>query len=320
MTDTTRVDRSVLGGVSDGLVITGDKNRVVVSLDGSSAPVVRVSRPWWRSRAERLLFGVPEPVVAGDRPLSWLRTDAGVIRVRPRPEDESLRAWCDGGPLRVRLVCGRGGQGKTTTAGQLVAGLRRAGWLAGFVDLAAVSSGEVESEAVRRRWAELAAALGSGPVRRGQVLLVVDYAENEPLVVRRLLGLVRDVPSVRVLLLSRGEGDWWSGLVSDPAWSRLVDPEVVRLRSIADALTGEQVAEVWADAVQRFADRAGTVVPIGRWRRGLRRGPTGFPTRTSSSWPATRLRMRTGATSYWLCAAPTMSSTPPASPWFWRGV
>ncbi|QTR01276.1 hypothetical protein J7S33_17550, partial [Saccharothrix algeriensis] len=68
---------------------------------------------------------------------------------------------------------------------------------------------------------ELAAALGSGPVRRGQALLVVDYAENEPLVVRRLLGLVRDVPSVRVLLLSRGEGDWWSGLVSDPAWSRL---------------------------------------------------------------------------------------------------
>ncbi|QTR01279.1 tetratricopeptide repeat protein, partial [Saccharothrix algeriensis] len=255
-----RADRAVLGDVAHSLVITGDRNRVVVSLTGSDLPPVRVRRPRRRSRAERLLFGAVGAVGAGDRPLLWLRPDAGVIRVRPRAEDAALRAWCDDGASRVRLVCGRGGQGKTTTARRLVADLRAEGWLAGFADLSGVTSDEVGSEPVRRRWAELAAAMGSRPVRRGRVLLVVDYAEDEPLALRRLLGLVRDAPSVRLLLLSRTEGDWWPALVADPAWSRLVDPGVVPLRSITDDLTPAEVGEVWVDAVRRFAARLGVEV------------------------------------------------------------
>src|SRR4051794_2151838 len=109
-----RAERSVIGQIKNSTIITGD--HVTVTSERVPEPAIRVRRPWRRSAVERLLFGLRiVPVV--DRPLTWLRPDAGVVPVQPRPEVDELLRWCvDEGVGRVRLVCGRGGQGKTTVA------------------------------------------------------------------------------------------------------------------------------------------------------------------------------------------------------------
>ncbi|MDX3659423.1 tetratricopeptide repeat protein [Streptomyces sp. ID05-26A] len=254
MTDPSiRLDRSVLGPVDHSQIVIGDNNTVVSTAE--RAPV-RVRSPQRRAGAERLLFGIATDHHATDRPLTWLRPDAGVLPVQPRPEDADLLDWCLGdSPLRVRLVCGRGGQGKTTSAMQLVRTLRGRKHLAGFLDLTFSQADGAESYSARVRWAEIEAALTSRPAQRSTTLLVVDYAENEPLSLRRLLTLMRNAPSVRVLLLSRSEGNWWPELLADPAWSPLIEAEPVRFGSLTTHLPGDRLGHVHADAVRRFAER-----------------------------------------------------------------
>ncbi|GLY50084.1 tetratricopeptide repeat protein [Lentzea sp. NBRC 102530] len=249
------IERSVVGPVDHSQVVIGNDNTVIHNAD--RAPI-RVSPPRRRATAERLLFGPDTTHPTTDRPLTWLRPDAGVVPIQPRPEDADLLSWCTGNsPLRVRLLCGRGGQGKTTTARQLVKVLHARKHIAGFLDL--TFADDAESDFARRRWAEIEAALMSRPAQRAITLLVVDYAENEPLSLRRLLTLTREAPTTRVLLLSRNEGNWWPDLLADPTWSPLLDAESTRLESLATHLPA---AELHADAVRRFADRIpGSLVP-----------------------------------------------------------
>ncbi|MDX8049250.1 tetratricopeptide repeat protein [Lentzea sp. BCCO 10_0798] len=191
--------------------------------------------------------------------MTWLRPEAGIVPHQPRPEDEQLLSWCQNeDQFRVQLLCGRGGQGKTTSALHLIRTLGERGWLAGLVDLT-----EARQEgASRRRWAELEAAVGSRPVRRSRVLLVVDYAEHEPFVLQRLLTVIRGAPSVRLLLLSRSEGAWWSDLVTDPVWSSLVDPAPLRLRSLTEHVNSERLGEIHSEAVRCFASQMSQTVVV----------------------------------------------------------
>src|SRR5215472_11213068 len=59
----------------------------------------------------------------------YLRSDEQVVPFRARPELDDLLAWCGtGGRVRIRLVTGNGGAGKTRVALRLCTDLSAVGW------------------------------------------------------------------------------------------------------------------------------------------------------------------------------------------------
>jgi tetratricopeptide (TPR) repeat protein len=114
--------------------------------------------------------------------------------------------WCaDERDLGIRLYVGPGGMGKTRFAIQLCdqvcSRMPEQGWRSGF--LARGFAGVPD-------W--LLPNLRDG---REPLLIVVDYAETRPGDLIKLLALAHDLPSgrkLRLLLLARSEGDWWSDL------------------------------------------------------------------------------------------------------------
>ncbi|WP_285106766.1 tetratricopeptide repeat protein [Promicromonospora sp. MEB111] len=118
---------------------------------------------------------------------------------------QQLIDWCVDGhdtgrrSLRVQLVTGSGGVGKTRLAHELQTAMRRKrGW-----ECRNLRAGvEAEAMQVLRR-----------AHREAPVLFVVDYAENRSDGVAELLRQANSDPgAVRVLLLARRGGEWWSDL------------------------------------------------------------------------------------------------------------
>ncbi|MFE4827673.1 trypsin-like peptidase domain-containing protein [Streptomyces sp. NPDC056672] len=114
-----------------------------------------------------------------------------------------LQNWLasDEQPLEARLIVGPGGYGKTRLARELEHRAREGGWVTGMVQ------------------AERADKLPADPLERLDscrlpLLLIVDYAETRPDVVRRLLEAVDpyEGPKVRLLMLARSPGKWWESL------------------------------------------------------------------------------------------------------------
>ncbi|MCX5056331.1 MULTISPECIES: tetratricopeptide repeat-containing serine protease family protein [unclassified Streptomyces] len=127
-------------------------------------------------------------------PTMLLRADAEVVSFHGREDTlTELVQWCvtdrDGLPS-VRVLTGPGGQGKTRLARQLTARMRERGWVAG----------QVVREPLDLRVLRT--------VQRPQ-LLVVDYAETRPELVRELREQTeRAGHTVRLLLLARSLGSW----------------------------------------------------------------------------------------------------------------
>ncbi|MGH3221402.1 MAG: tetratricopeptide repeat protein [Streptosporangiaceae bacterium] len=186
---------------------------------------------------------------AGGHSAAWyLRPEAGVVAFRPRPELEQLRHWCAaGGRLRVRLVTGEGGAGKTRLALQLAADLASRGRQTMWVQPG-----------------QEGAAVGLVRDAGASAVLVVDYAETRP----GLAGLLAeaaaaaDCPDLRVLLLARSAGEWWRQLV-DGADFRLgqvlEDAGPLALGPLAGGQQG-----LFADAVAAFAAKLGVTCPQSR--------------------------------------------------------
>src|SRR3954468_12932291 len=145
------------------------------------------------------LAGVLEPAPpkrALTSPTMLLRADAEVVPFHGREDTlAELERWCVDEPYGppARVLTGPGGQGKTRLARRLMARLRDRGWVAGQVR---GQPGQDVLDRVLR------------PVQH-PLLLVVDYAETRP-------GLVRDLRAatehatrpVRLLLLARSTGSW----------------------------------------------------------------------------------------------------------------
>lgn len=141
---------------------------------------------------------------AMNSPISLLRPEAGVVEFHGRCRElRRIADWRDGErPAAVRLVTGPGGQGKTRLALEAVERARRGGWAAVFL-----------AEQADRD--ELRAFLSSRTV---PLLLVLDYAEARTGQVRSLCEMLHDEtahagpgrPPVRILLLARKAGEWWS--------------------------------------------------------------------------------------------------------------
>lgn len=151
------------------------------------------------------LFRLPDWLSIPDRqwkgnPGALLRADLAIVPFHGR--EEELQAWTEWAFREdddvARLMTGPGGMGKTRLAREICLALGKRGIPAGFLDL----------EEAQQCLAEL--KLG----KRERMLIVVDYAESAVEKVADLLRVIakENLTGVRVLLLARGAGFWWSQL------------------------------------------------------------------------------------------------------------
>ncbi|MFD9069806.1 trypsin-like peptidase domain-containing protein, partial [Streptomyces lasiicapitis] len=146
---------------------------------------------------------------AGDRafrsPAALLRADAEAVAFHGRDAElADLRAWCEDKPdaLAIRVMTGPGGQGKTRLARRLADILGWAGWVTGH--LRSDLTDDPFLDGTPPDFTTLNTAL--------PLLLVVDYAETRPRLLRRLIThLHRSRHRVRLLLLARSDGAWRTG-------------------------------------------------------------------------------------------------------------
>ena len=184
--------RSLLGGPNrlrargiTGCVVVGGNSGIIYQNYDGSAPPEPPSLPWdndlpaagpfeifnllrWSSRLSRELIG------------------------RDR-EKQDLLDWAGSGQdLRIRLLTGPGGAGKTRLAAEVAETLRQAGWHAGFIRL--------ENSVLR-------------PLSAKGLLLIIDYPEEWRAQIRALLQSAAQMEAppapIRVLLLSRQPMDHW---------------------------------------------------------------------------------------------------------------
>ena len=181
----------------------------------------------------------------GDRPAlsvaRYLRADEQVVPFRGRPELDELLTWCGaGGRVRVRLVTGDGGAGKTRLALRLCKDLAAQGWRSLWVHPGREAHA---AEAVRKL---------------GPCVLVVDYAETRDSLRSMLSDVVADAaaPDVRVVLLARGLGEWWQRLAAnspEQVARLLVEPPIV----LGPIQVDGGPAVLFDEALTAFADKLG---------------------------------------------------------------
>ncbi|MFF4978327.1 trypsin-like peptidase domain-containing protein, partial [Streptomyces sp. NPDC001083] len=133
-----------------------------------------------------------------DSPAALLRADAEAVAFHGRDSElAELRAWCQDGPptTAVRVLTGPGGQGKTRLARRLTDLLSHQGWVTGHL------RPDLTDHDTPPDFTPLTTAL--------PLLIVVDYAETRPRLLRRLITrLHRSRHRVRLLLLARSDGEW----------------------------------------------------------------------------------------------------------------
>ena len=186
-------------------------------------------------------------------PSDLLRADASVVPFAGRQRILlDLLNWCAApSAVAVRLVTGPGGLGKTRLARELARRMADSGWVAGFLQPDR-SGDEMDLAALRS---------AATPV-----LLIVDYAETRTPQLARLLTAVwdaSDIAPVRLLLLARTAGDWWTQL-------RLEYPDplaTATVTSLTALYTGAgDRAAAWQGALEAFAGRLPDLDPGTDWR------------------------------------------------------
>jgi tetratricopeptide (TPR) repeat protein len=141
-----------------------------------------------------------------------------------------LTSWCvDDQTGRIRLVTGGGGVGKTRLALQLVQKLTDLGWRCEWV----------------RDGREADAVQAARRVTRGNVLLIVDYAEIRQGLAEMLHAVAAATGrTLRVLLLARHAGDWWQRLAASEPVVRAMVRDADRLIEELPAATQAELADL----------------------------------------------------------------------------
>ncbi|MGA6152069.1 tetratricopeptide repeat protein, partial [Stenotrophomonas sp. NPDC087984] len=153
-------------------------------------------------------------------PAALLRADTEAVAFHGRDTElADLQAWCENGPpsLSIHVMTGPGGQGKTRLARRLTDAFGWHGWVTGHLR----SDLNDDMDGVVPDFTTLNTAL--------PLLLVVDYAETRPRLLRRLIThLHRFRHRVRLLLLARSDGEWRTGsLQAIPAVRDLLEEALV---------------------------------------------------------------------------------------------
>ena len=169
-----------------------DFRAVVAAHSGGMQPVAEPAEP------AHLLT----PAVGGGASgsVAWvLRAEVEAVEFSGRDAELArLLAWCLDEPqgLAIRVLTGAGGQGKSRLARELTKNLERnAEWAVGHL---------------RAELTDFTALADFAPLRmQVKLLLVVDYAETRPRVVRKLVATLSGAHrAVRLLLLARSDGLW----------------------------------------------------------------------------------------------------------------
>ncbi|PIM73374.1 hypothetical protein CTU88_06290 [Streptomyces sp. JV178] len=179
-----------------GTRLTYTRSEDLLALDGFRAVVrqaTSVDPQAEPAELARLLEQAPPKREIGS-PSMLLRADAEVVSFHGREDTlEQLERWCvtdSGGFPAVRVITAPGGQGKTRLARRLTARMRDLGWVAGQV-----VHDPPDLDVLRGV--------------RHPLLLVVDYAETRPELVRQLRQRTEQARHpVRLLLLARSLGTW----------------------------------------------------------------------------------------------------------------
>lgn len=145
-----------------------------------------------------------------DHPAGLLRAEYRVVDFHGREREmEELSEWSqEDRSCAVRLLTGQGGMGKTRLLLEAAMQHAEKGWLAGFLTMGEADRAPTEA------WDVL-----TGHAK--PLFLVLDYAETRrDLLVPLLRGMLDakrngDSPPMRLVLLARGEGDWWEQLKSE---------------------------------------------------------------------------------------------------------
>ncbi|MEV0419360.1 tetratricopeptide repeat protein [Streptosporangium canum] len=197
------------------------------------------------------LVATREVAAAGESVAGLLRPERGAVAFAGRVEElKSLTGWCrDEVACPVWLLTGQGGVGKTRLALHLAESLPFMEWK--FLQ---VQPGQ-----------EVAAVLAAGQMNQ-RVLLLVDYAETRSELADMLAGVARleaagDADRLRVLLVARQAGEWWTELDTE---SYAVRDLVARtsMLELAPALDTERGdLQVVEEALPFFAAARGCSVP-----------------------------------------------------------
>jgi hypothetical protein len=260
----------VTGGYLLGVVAWAD--RLLEGRRLTAVPVrALLADSGFRAVLERHLGRVPEVEPAELAPLlsrpqppgsigALLRPDAGLTMFTGREDELAfLSRWRDepaagGSDVKALLVIGSGGEGKTRLALEFLARSRPAGWSCGLLRQSADPD-------------EVTIAAHPG----NRLLLVIDYAAAKAdgiAALARRVSRARPRVPVRLLLLARTAGDWWSDLAADLSeeFPRL-EREVVPLgpllgaaASLAAAPAGDAAAPA-GDAAALFRATATALAP-----------------------------------------------------------
>ncbi|MFD9880295.1 tetratricopeptide repeat protein [Streptomyces alboflavus] len=143
-------------------------------------------------------------------PLMVLRADVEAVSFRGREKElRELRNWCveSDAAHQVGTLVGTGGQGKSRLARELSARLRADGWVAGRLRHEVLYGDSARLEQRLRPLIDV----------RHPTLVVVDYAETRPDLVRALAALADDARDrFRILLLARSMGTWLTSALGRP--------------------------------------------------------------------------------------------------------
>ncbi|MFD5633682.1 tetratricopeptide repeat protein [Streptomyces sp. NPDC127077] len=139
-----------------------------------------------------------------DSPAALLRADTEAVAFHGRDKElADLHAWCTTGPAKaaIRVITGPGGQGKTRLARRLTDTLSREDWVTAHL------RSDLADHDTPPDLTPLTTAL--------PLLLVVDYAETRPRLLRRLVTHLHTTRHrVRLLLLARCDGEWRTDTLS----------------------------------------------------------------------------------------------------------
>jgi hypothetical protein len=192
-----------------------------------------------------------------------------------------LIEWCsEERPTAGRLIHGPGGLGKTRLMIEVAARLRQQAWTAGFLDPPHEPLDATFDATLKQRWQALDQLIAHGEDRG--LLIVLDYAEGRQDEVKRLAERLsarpeNDTRPVRLVLLARSAGEWWSTLHDDtPELQRVFrgTAGAANVAALPDLSTGQQRLALFDASREVFApllSAQGYVLPSGEFPQERRR-------------------------------------------------
>jgi tetratricopeptide (TPR) repeat protein/nucleoside phosphorylase len=198
----------------------------------------------WGSYAGRHLITESRIQRNHQNPGTLLRAENEVVPFDPlgrEREVDALKEWCeDGMPISARLFTGPGGAGKTRLLFDWCKRMRDKDWEAGLLPLK-VDEAFFES-------------LGDA---REDALLAVDYAESRSdlaEIVKKIVDARHPERKVRIALLAREEGDWFTKLVQEDARIESLFPSGAAMRLREVPMDGTERARIFLRAFRAFKE------------------------------------------------------------------